>query len=51
MDVNLVVRNPKAIDEAIESLWETDLVLKVVEGLQDYLSWKVRFSSNNNRAC
>ena len=43
-------RNPEAIDEVIAALKENGLVLKLLEGLQDYLSYKVRLSSNKMMA-
>ena len=30
--------------------WETGLVLEVINGMQDYQSWKVRFSQSKKRA-
>ena len=42
---NLVV----VIDDFIEALKSKGLVLKIVDGLQDYLSCKIKFS--NNRKC
>ena len=38
-----------AIDDAIEALKSKGLVLKIVEGLQDYLSCKVKFSDDEKR--
>ena len=38
------------IDDAIEVLKTKGLVLKIVEGLQDYLSWKIKFAPDKNRA-
>ena len=39
-----------AIDDAIEALKNKGLVLKIVEGLQDYLSCKIKFSKDRKRA-
>ena len=39
-----MVGNAEAIDEAIEALQKNGLVLKIVEGQQNYLSFKVGFS-------
>ena len=47
---NLMVRNPEAIDEVVELLQENGLVLKVVNGLQDYISCEIRFSQNMKKA-
>ena len=38
VDDNLMIDDVKAIDNAITALKENGLVLKKVEGLQDYLS-------------
>ena len=37
VDDNLMVGNPEAIDKAIDALWQHGLVLKVMDGLQDYM--------------
>ena len=50
VDNNLMVGDVEAIDEGIAALKENGLVLKIVEGLQDYLSCGVRFSINKKRA-
>ena len=39
-----------AIDDAIESLKSKELVLKIVKGLQDYLSYEIKFSDDKKRA-
>ena len=39
-----------AIDNSIEALKSKGLVLKIVEGLQDYLSCKIKFSGDKKRA-
>ena len=46
---NFSIGNPEEIDEAIEVLKENGLVLKIVVGLQDSFSCKVRFSVNKKR--
>ena len=46
-----MVGNPDEIDAAITALKENELVLKVVKGLQDYLSCKVEFLLDKKRAC
>ena len=50
IDNNLMVGDIEAIDEPILALEENGLVLKIMEGLQDYLSCKIRFSKNKKRA-
>ena len=45
-----MIGNVEAIDGAITSLKENRLVLKIVEGLQDYLSCKIKFSMDKKRA-
>ena len=50
IDDNLMVGNTEAIDEVIEALQENGPVFKVIEGLQNDLSFKVSFSSNKKRA-
>ena len=47
---NLMVGNMKAIDETIAALKNNGLVLKVVQGLQDYLSCEIKVSENKQRA-
>ena len=44
-----MVGNIAAIDDAIEELKSKGLSLKIMEGLQDYLSCKIEFS--NDRKC
>ena len=44
VDNNLMNGNMATIDDAIKALKNKGLVLKVVEGLQDYLSCKIKFS-------
>ena len=39
-----------AIDNAIAAIKNNGLVLKVMEGLQDYLSCKIKFSADKKRA-
>ena len=39
-----------AIDDATEILKSNGLILKFVEGLQDYLSCKIKFSRDKRRA-
>ena len=46
----LMVGNVDAIDDAITALKNNGLVLKVVEGLQDCLSCKMKFSLDKKRA-
>ena len=46
MDDNLMVGNIEAIDEVTVAPTLKGLILKIVEGLQDYLSCKVRFSGD-----
>ena len=45
-----MVGNIEAIDNAIEALRSKGLMLKIVEGLQDYLSCKIKFSNNKKHA-
>ena len=45
-----MVGGVEAIDDAISSLKENELVLKIMEGLQDYLSCKIKFSKDKKRA-
>ena len=44
LDENLMVVSPEAIDEAIDALQKHGLCLQVMEGLQDYLPCKEKFS-------
>ena len=48
---NLMTGDIEAIDNTITALKENWLVLKVVEGLQDFLSCKVKLSVDKKRAC
>ena len=49
IDDNLMVGDIVAIDDAIEVLKNKGLVLKIVEGLKEYLSCEIKFS--NNKKC
>ena len=49
VDDNWMEGNPEEIDETIEAPWKSSSVLKVMEGLQDYLSCKVRFLLDKKR--
>ena len=44
-----MIRNPEATDEVVIVLQENRLVLRVVDGLQDYLSLRIRFSQNTKK--
>ena len=44
LDDNLIVDNIKPIDNAIANLKNNELLLKIMEGLQDYLSQEIKFS-------
>ena len=46
IDDNLMVGDIATNDDAIEAIKNKGLVLKIVEGLQDYLSCKIQFSDN-----
>ena len=50
VDDNLMIGNNTPIDDITESLKNKGLVLKIVEGLQDYLSCKIKFSKDKKRA-
>ena len=50
VDNNLMVGDSKAIDDAITAIKENGLVLEIVEGLQDYLFFEVKFSAEKRRA-
>ena len=50
MEDNLIVGDVKAIDNTITALKNNGLILKVVEGLQDYLSCEIKFSEDKKRA-
>ena len=39
----------KAIEKAIEAFWKNGLVLKIMESLKDYLSYKAMLSSDKKR--
>ena len=45
-----MVGSPEAIDEGMNLFLGNVLVLKVVNGLQDHLSWEVRFSQDEKKA-
>ena len=47
---NLMIGNIAAIDDAIEVLKSKGLVLRIMEGLQDYSSCKINFFDNKKRA-
>ena len=44
IDDNLMIGHPVAIGETMKLLWKKGLVLKVLDGLQDYQSCEIRFS-------
>ena len=46
---NLIVGNIEAIDDMIAALKEKGLVLKIMEGLQDYLSCEIKFLTDKKR--
>ena len=46
----LMIRDVATIHDAIEELKYKGLVLKIVEGLQDYLSCEIKFSNNKKHA-
>ena len=50
VDDNLLIGNPKAIDETIAQLREKGLVLKVENDLHDYLSCEIVFSDDKKKA-
>ena len=50
VDNNLMVGDIAAIVDAIDALKNKGLVQKIVEGLQDYLSCKIKFSDDKKRA-
>ena len=50
IDDNLIVGDIEAIDGAISAIKNNKLVLKVVKGLEDYLSQDIKFSKNKKRA-
>ena len=47
---NLMIGDIAAIDNAIGALKNKGLVLKIVKGLQDYLSCKIKFFVDKKRA-
>ena len=47
---NLMLGNFKVTDNALSALKNNGLVLKVLEGLQDYLSYEIKFSKDKRRA-
>ena len=49
VDNNLMVGDVAAIDDVIKAKKSNGLVLKVLEGLHDDLSFKIKFSKNKNR--
>ena len=50
VDNNLMIEDIVTNDNAIEALKSKGLVLNIVEGLQDYLSCKIKFSEDKKRA-
>ena len=50
VDNNLIVGDIAAIDDTIEALKKKGLVLKIMEGLQDYLSCEIKISNDKKRA-
>ena len=50
IDYNLMVGEMAAIDDAIAALKSSGLVLKVMEGLQDYLSCEIKYPNDKKRA-
>ena len=42
---NPMAGNPEAFDDVIEAFQKNCLVLKVIKGLKDHVSYKVMFSS------
>ena len=50
LDKNLMIEDVAVIDSAITALKENKLVLKIVEGLQDYLFHGVKFSMDKKWA-
>ena len=47
---SLMIGNIATIDDAIRALKNKGLVLKIVEGLQDYLPCEIKFSEDKKRA-
>ena len=50
VDDYLMIGDIAAMDDAIKALKNKGLVLKIVEGLQDYLSCKIKFSDDKKHA-
>ena len=50
IDDNLMIGNSATIDDAILALKNKGLVLKIMEGLQDYLSYKIKISDDKKHA-
>ena len=50
VDNNPMVGDITTIDDVIEELKNKGLVLKILEGLQDYLSCEIKFSDDKKRA-
>ena len=50
VDDNLMIGDSAMIDDAILALKNKGLVLKTVEGLQDYLSCKIKISKDKKCA-
>ena len=49
IDDNLMIGNSAIIDDAILELKNKGLVLKIMEGLQDYLSCEIKISKDKKR--
>ena len=49
IDDNLLIGNPKAIEEAIELLQKNGLILKVEDDLHDYLSCEIKFLDDDKK--
>ena len=49
IDNNLMLGYDESMDNVISALKNDRLVLKVMEGLQDYLSCKIKFSEGKKR--
>ena len=50
IDNNLMIGNNAMIDDAISALKNKGLVLKIMEGLQDYLSCEIKISDDGKHA-
>ena len=50
VDNNLMVDSIAAINGAFDALKNKGLVLKIMEGLQDYLSCDIKFSNNKKHS-